>query len=96
MIGSGFDGWTRGQFLAAAQEALSRHLGIDEVPHLSEIKIAKQAIPQYLVGHLDRVAEIEAEMDREFPNITLSGCSFYGVSVNDCIAHCKKIRATLE
>lgn len=90
MIGSSrigdFDSWTKGQFLAAAQDALSRHLGIDQVPEVAEVKMARQAIPQYLVGHISRVGEIEKQIAARFPRVTLLGSSFYGVSVNDCIS----------
>ncbi|MCE5317428.1 MAG: protoporphyrinogen oxidase [Parachlamydia sp.] len=80
-----FGAWSKEKFLSIAQEALMRHLGIDQTPDLAEIKIAPRAIPQYLVGHLDRLRTMEQEA-RRYPKLTLLGSSFYGVSVNDCIA----------
>jgi protoporphyrinogen/coproporphyrinogen III oxidase len=67
-----------------ALDALNRHLGITTCPDTLAIHYAKNAIPQYHVGHAQRVEEIE----RQFPhNITLLGNSFRGVAINDCIAN---------
>lgn len=81
-----FDSCSKEQFLSIAQETLSRHLGIEKAPDFAEVKIARQAIPQYLVGHLERLRAIEQQVAKSFPQLTLLGSSFYGVSVNDCIA----------
>lgn len=80
-----FDSLSHQNFLSIALEAISRHLGIKQTPDLAEVKIAQRAIPQYLVGHLDRLDAFERETKR-FPKLTILGSSFYGVSVNDCIA----------
>jgi oxygen-dependent protoporphyrinogen oxidase len=41
-------------------------------------------MPQYEVGHLDRVAEIENEV-RNFPGLALAGNSYRGAGIPDCI-----------
>ncbi len=44
-----------------------------------------RAIPQYTLGHLERVAAVEASI-REVPGLHLAGNALYGVSVADCVA----------
>ena len=41
-------------------------------------------MPQYEVGHLDRVNEIET-LVKELPGLTLAGNSYRGAGIPDCI-----------
>jgi oxygen-dependent protoporphyrinogen oxidase len=43
-----------------------------------------RAIPQYHVGHLERLARIETRL-RQHPGLHLGGNSYRGVSINDCV-----------
>jgi len=45
----------------------------------------QNANPQYDVGHLERVAEIE-KLAEELPGLYLTGSAFRGVGIPDCIA----------
>lgn len=74
--------------LDTALEAIKRHLGILQPPDASHITIARDAIPQYELGHHAKVAQIEqAVSTASAGRIHLAGSSWHGVSVNDCIAH---------
>jgi oxygen-dependent protoporphyrinogen oxidase len=42
-------------------------------------------MPQYLLGHLERVARIESAQ-REHAGLFLAGNAFHGVGLPDCIA----------
>jgi oxygen-dependent protoporphyrinogen oxidase len=68
-----------------AKKAVRNHLGIQEEPDIIESRYAKNAIPQYPVGFHKLLEEI-TEASTEFPNLTLLGTSFHGVSVNQAIA----------
>lgn len=72
-----------------ALEALSRHLGISERPDEVVCQFAMNAIPQYIVGHSKKVNEIEQRVNKLSHRFKVLGNSFYGVSVNDCIANAK-------
>jgi oxygen-dependent protoporphyrinogen oxidase len=41
-------------------------------------------MPQYKVGHLDRVTAIENEL-KKLPGLTLAGNSYRGAGIPDCI-----------
>lgn len=72
--------------LEIALNAVRRHLRIESRPDVFHVHLAKNAVPQYRVGHMILVKQIEDYLKR-FSKITLLGSSFYGVSVNDCIAN---------
>lgn len=40
--------------------------------------------PQYTVGHLDRVAEIERRV-ATVPGLAIAGCAYHGVGIPDCV-----------
>lgn len=45
-----------------------------------------EAIPQYTVGHRQRMQQVRAELEREVPGMSLAGNWLDGVSVNDAAA----------
>ena len=59
-------------------------LGVSGQPHLTEITRWKDAMPQYHVGHLQRVSRIESRA-ATLANFALAGNAYYGVGVPQCI-----------
>ncbi len=45
-----------------------------------------RSLPQYEVGHLEKVAQARATLSREAPMVALAGASYGGVGVPSCIA----------
>lgn len=90
MVGDGKEE-ERGQLVEKAQDALLRHLQIEQRPDCVEVTYAQEAIPQYLVGHQERLHALEQLVKSHCPKLTLLGSSFYGVSVNDCVAQALKM-----
>jgi oxygen-dependent protoporphyrinogen oxidase len=41
-------------------------------------------MPQYTLGHLDRLAQLEAAVSR-YPGLVLTGAGYRGVGIPDCI-----------
>ncbi|CCB91037.1 protoporphyrinogen oxidase [Waddlia chondrophila 2032/99] len=74
-----------------AVKSLESHLGIGTEPDTASVKIVRSAIPQYFVGHMEKVERIGTILARIYPRMTLAGNHFSGVSVNDCIANSKRI-----
>jgi oxygen-dependent protoporphyrinogen oxidase len=68
----------------AVQEELARLLGAGADPMWSEVTRWPRAIPQYTMGHLQRIARIE-EAERSIPGLYF--CANYrgGVSIGDCV-----------
>jgi oxygen-dependent protoporphyrinogen oxidase len=59
-------------------------LGITGKPLFTEIAKWERSMPQYEVGHLDRVTAIENEV-KKLPGLALAGNSYRGAGIPDCI-----------
>lgn len=59
-------------------------MGISAKPVLSRIFRWPQGMPQYTLGHLDRVETIERRA-AEHPGLFVAGGAYRGVGVPDCI-----------
>ncbi|HEU4932778.1 MAG TPA: protoporphyrinogen oxidase, partial [Pyrinomonadaceae bacterium] len=59
-------------------------LKIREDPCFIEVAKWERSMPQYEVGHLDRVNEIE-KLVAELPGLALAGNSYRGAGIPDCI-----------
>lgn len=68
-----------------ALSALKRHLGIEGSPSAVHVKTYPHAVPQYGVGHLERVDVFMAHLQEHYPHVTCIGNYLRGVSLNSCI-----------
>lgn len=66
------------------EKDLRELLGINEAPLFAEVAKWKNSMPQYEVGHLDRIQAIENEV-AQLPNLTLAGNAYRGAGIPDCI-----------
>lgn len=65
---------------------LERHLGITVKPDIARSRLQRDAIPQYTVGHLDRMYDLSKTVKRDFnQRLVLAGNWYNGVGVGDCI-----------
>jgi oxygen-dependent protoporphyrinogen oxidase len=76
--------WDDDRLLAAVRGEMGRVLGIRAAPVFHHVVRWDRAIPQYHLGHLDRVARIEARAARH-PGLFLGGNAYRGVALNDCV-----------
>jgi protoporphyrinogen oxidase len=63
-------------------------------PTMVQVSRYFEAIPQYTVGHLDRVRHIEGAL-RQSPGLFATGNYLKGVSLNDCVTHANETAADL-
>ncbi|EAW16063.1 oxygen-dependent protoporphyrinogen oxidase [Aspergillus fischeri NRRL 181] len=93
MLGGHYwDGWKTTDYpdpdtaIGMCQILLQRHLGITEQPLQASVKLQRQAIPQYTVGHLSRMRDLSQTVRQDFNNrLTLAGNWYNGVGVTDCV-----------
>jgi oxygen-dependent protoporphyrinogen oxidase len=69
---------------AIAQSELADLLEITGQPLWTDVAKWPGSMPQYHIGHLDRVANIEARA-AELPNLELAGNAYHGVGIPQCI-----------
>lgn len=76
-------GWDDTRLIAAVRSEMRLALGVTAEPIFTHIVRWERAIPQYDLGHLDRVARIDERVSRH-PGLFLGGNAYRGVALNDC------------
>ena len=76
-------GWDDERLRGSVCEELRITMSITAAPIFCSIVRWDKAIPQYTLGHLDRVARIETRTGT-YPGLFLGGNAYHGVSLNDC------------
>jgi oxygen-dependent protoporphyrinogen oxidase len=88
-------GWEEGQLLEAVRAELRLAMGITAPPVFHRIIRWDRAIPQYHVGHLERVDWIEKRSAR-YPGLFLAGNAYHGVALNDCTEQAPLVAARVR
>ena len=71
--------------LALVRAELRQTLGITALPLFSRVFRWPKGMPQYTLGHLERLAQIEERLPAH-PGLSLAGNAYRGVGIPDCIA----------
>jgi len=69
---------------AKTMDDLKQIMGIDVEPDFVRIFRHRKAIPQYVVGHGERLQQLDEKM-AQHPGLFLTGNAFGGVGLNDCV-----------
>jgi protoporphyrinogen/coproporphyrinogen III oxidase len=72
------------RLLDVVRRELSDIMDIKPEPDFAKVYRHEMAIPQYLVGHLERLRNIDMIIQK-YENLYLTGNAFRGIGVNDCI-----------
>lgn len=88
--GHWWDGWDafpdEEQGAHMAKEVLKRHLGIVAEPSAVRVTLQKDCIPQYTVGHEQRMAAShQILLDNFGGKLSVAGSSYSGVGLHDCV-----------
>jgi oxygen-dependent protoporphyrinogen oxidase len=70
--------------IAAARDELQALLRVCAVPRFALVRRWPESMPQYAVGHLERVATIHARA-AQIPGLILAGAWLDGVGIPDCV-----------
>jgi oxygen-dependent protoporphyrinogen oxidase len=68
--------------------------GLQGIPRYTEVNRWERAMPQYRLGHLRRLQDIEQALDR-FPGLVLTGAAYRGIGIPDCISDGKVAAARI-
>jgi oxygen-dependent protoporphyrinogen oxidase len=88
-------GWDDDRLVQTVAAELRVTLKITVPPVFHQIIRWDRAIPQYHVGHLDRVAAIERRAAR-YQGLVLAGNAYHGISLNDCTEQAELLAASLK
>jgi oxygen-dependent protoporphyrinogen oxidase len=76
--------WDKNELLQLAREELKLTLGITAEPLLSRVFMWENAMPQYNLGHPERLKRIEMAL-KHHPELALAGNGYRGIGIPDCI-----------
>ncbi len=82
------------KIIASVRSEMADIMGITEAPDFVRIYRHEMAIPQYTVGHLDRMKEIDSLLSK-YPGLLVTGNAYRGIGVNDCIENSWKLAEKL-
>ena len=88
-------GWEDARLLQAVRAELRLAMRIEAEPLFHHIVRWDRAIPQYHVGHLQRVASIKERIAR-YPGLFVGGNAYHGVAVNDCTEQAEVLAVQLR
>jgi len=78
------------RLLEMIRKELSDIIGITAAPDFVRIYRHEMAIPQYTVGHTERLRIMDRILEKQ-KNLYLTGNAYRGISVNDCIENSAKL-----
>lgn len=76
--------------ISTVREDLSKIVGLKGEPETVKIYRWKQGIPQFKIGHSNRMEALENELNN-LGNLYVTGNAFYGIGLNDCVKQSYKI-----
>jgi oxygen-dependent protoporphyrinogen oxidase len=79
-----------GELVSVVREELEEIMGIGDEPVFTNILQWEKAIPLYTPGHPQRLSSLEERLG-DHPGLYLTGNSYRGIGVNDCVASGMKV-----
>lgn len=77
-------GLTESELVARVRNDLRDLLGIQQQPLFTEVSRWNRSMPQYYVGHIDRVRRLK-DRTASLPGLALAGNAYSGLGLPDCI-----------
>lgn len=94
--GKWFEKWfgenpTESQLLEVAVDHVRKILKINQKPDNYKVNILRECIPQYVIGHHERVERIRNYIEDKKLPLSLCGASYDGVGVNDVVLSARNV-----
>jgi oxygen-dependent protoporphyrinogen oxidase len=87
--------WDDARLMVAVRAELRQAMRIEATPVFQHIVRWERAIPQYHVGHLERVIRIR-RLAARYSGLFLGGNAYEGVAVNDCTEQAEKLALAVK
>lgn len=88
--------WSDDRVLSAIAADLRTTMGITAAPVEHRITRYRDGFPQYTVGHLDRIAQLERDLADDAPDLAVCGMAHRGVGIPACIREARAAAAALR
>lgn len=79
------DDHTDEEIVNIVKKDLSQMMTFKGAPDFSIVNRLPKSMPQYHVGHIDRIKEVQAHISTSYPRLRITGASFEAVGLPDCI-----------
>lgn len=86
--------WESDRVVAETRAALRQTMGIEAEPDFVQVFRHRQAIPQYLVGHGQRLHDLQQRSTR-YPGLFFTGNAFFGIGLNDCVSAAQRTASAI-
>ncbi len=73
------------QLIDGVRADLKETMGINAEPEFVEITRCLRSMPQYPVGHRERLARLNKRLKEQMPGVWLCGAGYEGVGIPDCV-----------
>lgn len=78
--------------VSMARDVLRQHLKITEDPVATHVTLNRDCIPQYNVGHDQKIKRIKEGLMESFEGrLSVAGASYKGVGLNDCVRSARDV-----
>lgn len=77
------------ELVKLARRDLDKMMELNGEPEFTIVTRLLNSMPQYDVGHIDRVRHVQRYMEQTYPGLLLTGASFEAVGLPDCISQGK-------
>jgi len=77
------------ELIAMAQKGIKETMGIDATPDVVFVEQWEKGIPNYAVGHADKVKGLFENL-KAHKGLYLNSNAYFGVGLNDCVSNSKK------
>lgn len=87
--------WDDDRLKEEVARELRRTIGLGGVPVKTVVRRWPKGIPQYTLGHRERMRSIDAELEHH-PCLFLAGNAFRGIALNDCAEDALRLSAIID
>lgn len=70
---------------------LEKTMGITKEPEFAKVTRWSEQMPQYTVGHREKISTVRKEVAKSLPGVFMAGSSFDGVGIPDCIGQAEEM-----
>lgn len=88
--------WDDSTVLDHIARDLRMTMGIGAAPVASRVKRYRNGFPQYEVGHLQRIDDLELTLERDAPDLAVCGMAHRGVGIPACIREARRAAKALR
>lgn len=88
--------WDDSTVLEHIARDLSRTMGIDASPVAHRVSRFRNGFPQYAVGHLQRIDDLELTLEHDAPDLAVCGMAHRGVGIPACIREARRAAKALR